>query len=366
MSVGSTQPGRRRGRNMSPDGTESQELNLRQGEILKLVVEGYIQHSMPISSLFLTENYSIGLSSASIRSLFSDLEQKGYLYSPHRSSGRVPTEKAYRYYVNNLPPTRVLLDEDQRLIQSEYLKRDFRLEEVLDVTSRILAMLTDYAAVVIGPQPEKAALKHIELIDMGGDEVLVILVTRSGAVYSRTVFMESRIPADTIRQISRQLNERFKGMDLAEVRREMKQAALFDGGGQEHLPMIARTIADHFDSVKGEEEIYTSGVDNLYARIAREEGGRIRDIGGLFESEEFIRGLFNKTIDLDGTEIVIEGDHDERLQGLSIVSASYKMGEMPIGSLGVVGPNRMDYVRVVSIIEYLRRLMSNMITRLSN
>ncbi|MBX7057303.1 MAG: heat-inducible transcriptional repressor HrcA [Leptospirales bacterium] len=343
-----------------------QEISPRQAEILKLVVEGYIQHSTPISSLFLTENYQIGLSSASIRSIFVDLEGKGYLYSPHRSSGRIPTEKGYRHYVAHLPPARVLLEEDQRVIQSEYLKRDFRINEVLDVSSRILAMLTNYAAVVIAPEPEKAALKHIELIDMGGDEVLVILVTRSGAVFSRTVFLESRIPPDTIRAISRSLNERFKGMDLAEVRLQLKHDAQQPPAPGVFLPMIARTIAEHFDSVKGAEEVYTAGIESLFNRLAQEESGRARDLGALFESPDFVRGIFKRTIDLDDMDVLIEGDHDQRLQGLSIVSASYKMGERRIGALGVVGPNRMDYVRVLSIVEYLRRIMSNMITRLSN
>lgn len=343
-----------------------------------MVVGGYIEQAQPISSFYIIENFDVGLSSATIRSVFATLERKGYLYSPHRSSGRVPTEKAYRFFVENLDRVgAALIDEDQRKVQSEYLKHQFRMPEILDVTSKVLSMLTSYAAVVLGPEPEQAVLKHIELIDMGEDEVLVILVTRSGAVYSRSVFLESRIPGDTLRQISRRLNERFKGMDLAELRsnlRGLEEIGTFsfsqDAGAaeQRYLPMIARTIAQNFDPVREKETVYTAGLDHLYSQLAASGRGpkRMNELGELFDSHDFLRGLFKKTINLDDIDIVIQGDVDERFDGLSIISASYKMGEKRIGSLGVVGPNRMDYVRVMGTVEYIRRLISNMITRISN
>ncbi len=339
------------------------EITDRQAEVLNMVVSGFIHQSQPVSSFYIIENYDVNLSSATIRSVFAALEKKGYLFSPHRSSGRIPTEKAYRYFVDQLPPPAVLLDEDQRVIQAEYLKHEFRLPDILDVTSRILSMLTTYAAVVLGPEPEQAVLKHIELIDMGEDEVLVILVTRSGAVYSRTLFLENRIPGDTLRQISRQLNEMFKGMDLSEIRERLKSSI---EGANRYFPLIAKTIAENFDSVSGEEEVFTYGLDNLYRAMAESgEPGRLRDIGELFHHTDFLRGVFKKAISLDDVEVVIEGDRDERLAGLSVISASYKMGEKRIGSLGIVGPNRMDYVRVMSIVEYIRRLTTNMVTRIS-
>ncbi|MEQ9366962.1 MAG: heat-inducible transcriptional repressor HrcA [Leptospirales bacterium] len=356
------------------------EITERQGEVLKMVVGGYIEQAQPISSFYIIENYEVGLSSATIRSVFATLERKGYLYSPHRSSGRVPTEKAYRFFVENLDRLGVgLIDEDQRKVQSEYLKHQFRMPEILDVTSKVLSMLTSYAAVVLSPEPEQAVLKHIELIDMGQDEVLVILVTRSGAVYSRSVFLDDRIPGDTLRQISRRLNERFKGMDLAELRTRLHGLEGREGdplrvprdgaaGEQEYLPMIARTIADNFDPVREKETVYTAGLDQLYSQLASTGRGpkRLYELGELFDSHDFLRGIFKKTTSLDDIDILIQGDVDDRFDGLSIISASYKMGEKNIGSLGVVGPNRMDYVRVMGTVEYIRRLISNMITRISN
>ena len=360
------------------DGFDEKEISERQADILKMVVGGYIEQAQPISSFYIIENYEVGVSSATVRSVFAALERNGFLYSPHRSSGRVPTEKAYRFFVQNLDRVGVgLIDADQRKVQSEYLKHQFRMPEILDVTSKVLSMLTSYAAVVLSPEPEQAVLKHIELIDMGQDEVLVILVTRSGAVYSRSVFLENRIPGDTLRQISRRLNERFKGMDLAKMRShlhglESAEPAQLAGDGpvgdQLYLPMIARTIADNFDSVREKETVYTAGLDQLYSQLAASGRGpkRLNELGELFDSHDFLRGIFKKATSLDDIDIMIQGDVDERFDGLSIISASYKMGEKNIGSLGVVGPNRMDYVRVMGTVEYIRRLISNMITRISN
>lgn len=358
----------------SEAGGPSGGITNRQGEVLKMVVSSYIAEAQPISSFYIIEKHDVSLSSATIRAVFAALERHGYLYSPHRSSGRVPTEKAYRFFVANLDQIGLgLVDEEQRRVQSEYLKHQFRMPEILDVTSKVLSMLTSYAAIVLGPEPEQAVLKHIELIDMGQDEVLVILVTRSGAVYSRSVFLETRIPGDSLRQISRRLNERFKGMDLAELRLQlqgiMDETVLVGLSGEgRYLPMIARTIADNFDPENEKESVYTAGLDQLYSQLAAAGRGpeRLNELGDLFDSQDFLRGVFKPTISLDDIDISIQGDVDARFDGLSIVSASYKMGEKRIGSLGVVGPNRMDYVRVMSTVEYIRRLISNMITRISN
>ena len=134
------------------------------------------------------------------------------------------------------------------------------------------------------------------------------------------------------------------------------------------MPMIARTIAENFTNAQEKGTVYTAGLDHLYTQLSATGRGpeRIKELGELFDSHDFLRGIFTKTIGLDDIDVVIQGDQDERFEGLSIVAASYKMGEKRIGSLGVVGPNRMDYVRVMGTVEYIRRLISNMITRISN
>ena len=346
----------------------AQELNQRQADILNLLVQEYIETDHPISSLYLTQKYDLGCSSATVRSVFKHLDENGYVYAPHRSAGRIPTEKAYRYFVAHMESLPELDNQDQVMIQAEYLKHGLQLFDILETTARVLSTLTEYTTVVLGPAPDKSILKHIELIDMGQDELLVILITRSGAVYHRTVFLEDRIPGEYLRQISRRLNEKFKGMDLAEIRDQIQDISADNRYIRHYLPTIGRAIYENFEAVQGEERFFIHGLDNLFSHLSESPEGqaRIQDIGGLLDSRDFLRGMFQRSLDLDSCHILIEGDRDERLQGLSLVTAGYKMGDKKVGALGVIGPNRMNYMRVVSLMEYMRHLMSNMITRITN
>ena len=352
-----------------PEG-DSASLTARQRDILQLVVGGYISTSQPISSFYLIDNFDLGISSATVRSIFADLEQQGYLYSPHRSSGRIPTEKGYRLFVEMLPLERHILDEDQKLIQQEYLKHELHPSEIMEVSCRILSLLTDFAGVVMGPEPESAVLKHIELIDMGQDEVLLIIVTRSGLVYSRHLFLEKRIPSESLHRISRFLNSSFQGCELRAVKESMGDSdSLHIETEMElnrYLPMIARAISANIDYVRGEEDFFTSGVESLYASLVPESAQRIRELGRMFESTNDLRAIFKESMIHDNVLVSIEGDYQPSLNGLSVVSSAYKMGERRIGSIGVVGPNKMDYLRVVSIVEYMSVLISRVITRMSN
>ena len=342
------------------------DMTLRQKEILKLVVAGYVRTELPISSAYITENYQIGLSSATVRSIFSDLEQKGYLYSPHRSAGRIPTEKGYRLFAGTLPDLITLPDEERKLIQEEYLRREFQIHEILAATSKILSMLTDFAGVVVAPEPAKTVLKHVELIDMGQDEILIVLVTRSGTVFNKTMYVEDRIPPDVLHRISRYLNDMFKGLDLLEIQEKLRDETDVRNDLYQYFPVVARSILANFDLVSQSDLIYTSGVEKLMARVGRDRADSLEILGSLYEQGNAIRGIFSQSIPMEDILVSVEGDRDPRLGGLTVITASYKMGEKRIGSLGVVGPNRMDYVRVVSVVEYIRRLLSSMITRMSN
>ena len=348
----------------------SGRLTARQRDILQLVVSGYITSSQPISSFYLIENFNLGISSATVRSIFAELENQGYLFSPHRSSGRIPTEKGYRTFVEMLPSERSILDEDQKIIQQEYLKRDFHPAEVMDVSCRILSLLTDYAGVVLGPKPESAVLKHLELLDMGQDEILLILVTRSGLVYSRHLFLEKRVSTDYLHRISRFLNYYLQGKELRDVKEFLQEPETMDLQSEpelmEVLPVIARAIASNIDYVRGEDDFFTAGIESLYASLVPESAERIRELGRMFESTNDLRNIFKEATGMDHVLVSIEGDREPSLNGLSVVSAAYKMGERKIGSLGVVGPNRMDYLRVISIVEYMSMLISRLVTRMSN
>lgn len=341
------------------------ELSPRQQDILYLAVNDHILNSMTISSLQLTERYDLGLSSATIRSLLSELEQKEYLYSPHRSSGRFPTARGYRFYLDHLQDNHYLSEEDRMLVQSEYLKRDFQLIDVMETSSRIMSMLTDYAGVVMGPRPEMAVVKHIELIDLGEDEVLIVVVTRSGSVYNRSIYLEERVPGEFLHRISRFLNSLVKGKHLADAKAIIIEQMHNPREFSEHIPLIVNSLVANFDLVGGEEEYFTSGVDKLYSHLG-ETGERIKELGSLFDKEGSLKRIFRQASLYDDLVCTVENDRDVKVPGVSVMATSYSMGGRQIGSIGVVGPNYMNYSKVISVVQYMSYLISNMVTRLSN
>ena len=341
--------------------------NSREADILLMLVEAYIRNGVPISSFYLVQKRGLKLSSATVRSILANLEEKAYLYSPHRSSGRLPTEKAYRFYIENLlPPSRKYIEEkEERYIQEEYLRYSLDLVEILKTTGRLLSMLTNYAVLVSGPDLKLSVLKHLELVDMGAEEVLVIFVTRVGKVLSAKLFIEERIPEANLRLIARRLNRKYKGMGFAEIhaclKLEGEQQAQSDEGAYDSA--LVRALARDFDLLVSEQTLLKEGIAHLHSYVEEQVLQRLYE---LIQNRCLEQSIWSRVYDKEGLGIRLGSEYDEKLKGISIVSGNYKMGEKNIGLVSVIGPTSMNYSRVVTLVEYIRHLMSRMLTRLSN
>lgn len=340
-------------------------LTPREEQVLCLVVEAYIAHGVPISSLQLVQSYDLKWSSATIRATLAELSRQGLLYAPHRSSGRIPTERGYRFFIRKMPARLPPFDpgqEEQMAIQKEYLRRNFQIEDVLEATSKILSMLTNHAGLVVAPATERTILKHIELIDVGPDEILMVILTRSGTVYTKNITIEDRIPRGYLQQISRYLNEQFQGLDLQDVERQLSGRPVgLEGELYHHASLLLKTLSLHFASMQQKNDVYISGLD----RVVEELGSAEFNVTRIYEMKDIFRGILRRAVDLDDIAVTIEGDRNPTLSGLTILAGSYRMGEKKIGAMGVVGPNRMNYHRAIRVLEYLRIIISGMITRMS-
>ncbi len=338
----------------------------RESNILLLLVDSHIASQAPVSSLHITKQPNIHLSPATVRAICADLESQGYLFSPHHSAGRIPTEKAYRYYVDHLsPPSRNdIKDQEECYIQEKYLQHNLSVESILSTTCHILSILTDYATIILWPSTQGAVLKHLEIIDMGADEILVIFVTRSGRVLSSKVFIEERLAESTLRLVSRQLNQNFKGMELSEVRSGLSAQAKTNSCP--HYRMLACTIEKNFDLIVGSENIYKEGFERLYSHLKQET---LDTLNRLNNNNVLSHTIWKRSKDKEGLDVFISQnctDDPIGLSGVSIVSGSYKMGEKPVGLVSIIGPSCMNYRRTLSLVGYVRHVVSNMITRLSN
>ncbi len=340
-------------------------LSPRHRMILKALIEDFVSENRPVGSKTLSINYNFGLSPATIRNVFRDLESEGYIHSLHHSGGRVPTELGYRLYVDNLLSLYELTVKEKQRIQEEYLKNQLKLDQILMATCRVLSVLSSTAAVVIAPEKEYDTLKHIELVHVTGEEILAIIVTRSGAVSNRNLFVPRNFSQESLYRVSRFLNDHLKGFDLNEI----KTKILFDLQKTNHGPDefydIAEILITAFDSDDSGENLYIDGLKNLCNNFKDNESDTLENVLSLLDTKSSLKNFFSQYTHTDGVYTFIGEKEDEQMCGVSIVASSYRMGEKRIGSMGIIGPQRMDYTRALPLVEFTSKLVSEMLTKLS-
>lgn len=340
------------------------ELSERHRNILKALVDEFIEENRPVGSKTLYEKYEIGLSPASIRSVLKELEDYGFLASRHTSGGRIPTQMAYRVYVDSMVTLYELTLMEKQRIQEEYLKMQFKLDQILKATAKVLSNMTNNAGVVLAPVRDLDTLKHLELIHVTGDEVLMILVMRSGTVVHRNLFMDRNYSQEELYQVSKYLNEQLKGYDLFEIQETMIPRLKEDRDGPENFADIADVLGYAMKLDNSEVSLHIDGLTNVYANF-REEEEQLSQVLSLLDEKRFLKDFFSEYINYDGIFTTIGREDDRYMNGLSIITTSYRMGEKRIGALGIIGPQRMDYNRALPLVDFCSKVVSEMITKMS-
>jgi heat-inducible transcriptional repressor len=344
------------------------ELSQRHKTILKALIDDFLSENRPVGSKTLHEKYNIGLSPATIRNVFRELEDYGFINSRHHSGGRIPTDMGYRFYLDSLITIYELTVREKQRIQEEYLKYQFELDQVLNATCNILSALSQNASVVLSPKRSEDMLKHLELIHVSGEEILVIMVTRSGSVFNKTIFAGENISQESLYKISKFFNENAKGFDVSYVFNELIAKMKVDPHGPKEFKLVADTIKSaflpEFDERTG-NNLYIDGLQNLYNNFKSDEIEQIENILSLLDNKKLLNQIFSQYIDSDEVSALIGDKNDKQLCGVSIVARNYKMGDKRIGSVGIIGPQRMNYNRAVALVEYTSNMVSEMLTRMS-
>ncbi|MCB1193689.1 MAG: heat-inducible transcription repressor HrcA [Leptospiraceae bacterium] len=341
------------------------ELTPRHELILKTLIEEFLSDKKPVGSKFLCEKYDIGLSPATIRNVFRDLEENGYIASPHHSAGRIPTEKGYKFYVDRLITLYELSLNDKQKIQEEFLKNDCKLDKILNVTCKILSNLSRTASVVLPPLKELELVKRIELIHIGGDEILLIVITRSGVILNRRLFLDDHVPQESLYQISKFLNHHLVGFELEEVKKDIMLTLKEDREGPEDFLRVADTLIATISNDPTDEDIYIDGLQNLYNYYKHSDMDKLEPILTLLDNKELLREIFSQYIQYDGVSTFIGELKGDCLSGVSIIVSNYKNGDKSIGSMGVIGPQRLNYPKALSVVDFTSKLVSEMITKMS-
>ena len=341
-------------------------LNERAQLVLHSIIENYIQSAEPIGSRTLSKTIGITLSPATIRNIMSDLAELGYLIQNHTSAGRVPTDKAYRFYVNSLAAPMSIPQQIKEKIAQVSSEQGSHVEAILAEAVRMLAELTKFACVVSTPKASVSRLQRIELIKISEDRILVILVTKAGVVRDKIIFTKESQTQEFLNSVAEFLNDKFKDHSMHEIRKEIHQSMVDERTRYHDLLAHAIRLGKKAFELNQPGEMLIDGQMNLLLDSHFHEQSSLRSLIGAFEQKSAIMKILDDSMKHKGVHIFIGIENDlKQLQDCSLITASYRNNQNVLGSIGVVGPTSMDYKRIISMVDYTAKILSKTITEQS-
>ena len=340
------------------------ELTDRGRTVLRYVVHDFIETATPIGSRYISKRHEdvLGLSSASIRNVMSDLEGLGYINHPHTSAGRVPTDLGYRFYLDCLMELETLSENEQKSIRQN-LDSVEASDELLRESSRLLGKISHQLCVVTSPHLSSGTFEKLELVQIVGNRIMVIISIKSGLV--RTIMMEvaSEITREKLEDLSRFLNERLSGLTLQQIRETFSERVK---DAQNEETGLIRLFIDSVDKlfVPGRsDKLHIGGAEKIIEQPEFVNPRDFRSVIELINNEEIIIHVLEKH-EAKPREIKVtigEENEDEKLRPYSVITSTYTVGDV-VGSVGVIGPKRMPYSRMIPLVDYVAGTISNMLT----
>ncbi|HKY90751.1 MAG TPA: heat-inducible transcriptional repressor HrcA [Nevskiaceae bacterium] len=341
----------------------SDPLDRRAAELLKLLVERYIHDGLPVGSRTLSRAGGLDLSPATIRNVMSDLDELGFVVSPHTSAGRVPTARGYRYFVDQLLTPEQLGEIEQARL-TEALRGTRQPVDLVQTASGLLSQLTAMAGVVTVPRRNLAVLRRIEFLPLSGNRVLAILVVNQHEVQNRVIHTDRPYGADELEQYANALNEHFSGRDLVGLRRALLDEAMDAQNRVNSVLKAAATMAAQaMPDEQAQRDYVLAGGANLLGFQELSDVGRLRGLFDVLDRKRELLNLFDQCLDADGVQIFIGEESGYRvLDEVSVVTAPYYVDGRVAGRLGVIGPTRMAYSRIIPLVTQTAKLLSAKLT----
>jgi len=337
-------------------------LSERAQRLLKVLVHRYIRDGQPVGSRALTRESGMDLSAATVRNVMADLEEAGYVRSPHTSSGRVPTDRGYRFFVDALLTVQPLRGQDVERLRIR-LEGEGDTEHLVDSASNLLSGLTRLAGVVTLPKHGFGAIRHLEFLPLSDRRILAIVVLNDHEVQNRVIQADRDYTAAELQQVSSYLSGEFAGKSVSEVRRSLLEAMRADQQHMNALMSSAITVARQlFDEEAGEggEDFVLAGETNLMTFAELSSVDKLKELFEAFSRKRDILHLLDRCLSADGIQIFIgEESGYEAFDGVSLVTSTYRSEDEVLGVLGVIGPTRMDYDRVIPIVDVTARLLGH-------
>jgi heat-inducible transcriptional repressor len=341
---------------------EESGLNRRFQRVLECIILDYISSGEPVGSRTICKRYGIQLSPATVRNVMADLEDSGFLWQPHTSAGRVPTDRALRFYVDEILNVKGLSQTERERIRGKYRISRYDIPEIMRETSRILSGLSHYAGVVLAPQMASIVFRHIQFIRLSADQLLAVFVSSGGTVQNRILRMENELSQDELDKMSRYLNGMLKGLTLAQVRATILDEMKKEKVAYDRLMKHALKLGHKALSSREEKELYIDGQTNI---LDEPEFANIQKMKGLFrafEEKSLLITLLDQCLAGGGVQITIGSESEcSEMEGCSLVSATYGGVDRTLGILGILGPRRMNYSRVIPLVGYTANVLTEIL-----
>ncbi len=342
------------------------ELSDRERQILEAVIRFYVESAEPAGSRNLSRRFGLGVSPATIRNTMSDLEEKGFLFRPHTSAGRIPTDKAYRVYVDELMRVRPLDSVERLQLAQEISAGGSAIESILRRAAQSLGVLTQELGVALGPRIDQAMLEKLELVRLTSEKLILVLSLRGGAV--RTIFIEvpGEIADDALLEVQLVLNERLAGLSLGEIRHSLgtRLRDATTGSGSSELLNIFLQEGDALFDVSGPDDSQALVLGQASLLADKPEfatGEKMRRLIEMTETRAELGALLRSRSSASGVSISIGSEHGSALPGgLTLVTAEYHAGGLS-GVIGVIGPTRMSYEKVIALVTHTSSLVTDLL-----
>jgi heat-inducible transcriptional repressor len=331
--------------------------------ILQVIVDDFIRSAQPIGSRSLSKKEEINFSSATIRNEMADLEDMGFIEKTHTSSGRIPSEKGYRFYVDNLLLPQKVNRSDMAAIKSIFAERIYELEKIVQKSARILSEMTNYTSIVLGPAVKDNRLKKLQIVPLNTDTAIAIIVTDTGHVENRMFHFPTSIDPSDVEKMVNILNDRLAGVPLTNLNSKIyKEIAMLLRQHISSYDTLLNTIMDTLN-MPASEKVFFGGKTNILSQPEFNDVDKIRNLMNMIEHEDGLYHLIRQNPAGINVKIGTENDNSA-MENCSLITATYSMGEEKLGSIAVLGPTRMEYSRVISLLQLISTDLSKVLTQL--
>ena len=340
------------------------KLTDRGQKILEAIIEEYIATAQPVGSKALTQNQGIKLSPASVRNVMAELEELGYLVSPHTSAGRIPTEKGYRFYVDTILRVSEMDRSQKDQIELHYRQQGLQMTDMLREASRTLSSISHYTGLVMIPRLKATIFRHIEFVKLSPRLILAVFVTQSGLVQNKLVEVDEDLSPRELEKITNYLNQTMTGLSIQDVRTRIitemaQEKALYDQLMRRAFTLSSAALVDESNG-----DVIIEGTSRFLEQPEFSDLDCMKRIVQTFEQKSALVELLDRGLETKGVQVIIgsETEHTE-LSDCSLITAAYSGKRGTLGTLGVIGPNRMPYATIIPIVDYTASLISRLLDK---